>query len=343
MKKIIMVGPDSAGKGGISTVVNNFMRYFRQEECQITYVCSWKEKAKLFMSLRAWCQLFLLTHRQHIEIVHMHVSQDASFYRKAFLLTAIKKNTKVIFHMHAPHFDLFYQRKKQNQNRIKNIFDRVDLIVALSEEWAQFYRQLTSTKVQVIENAVNVPATFHYQSQSKNILTFGRICERKGSQDIVALAKRVEKKMPDLKFILYGDTDETTKGIIQKIQDSACRNIEIRGWTDQQEELLKECALHLLPSYHEGVPMAILESMAQGVPNLATDVGGIKQVVKHQVNGYLVSPGNIDEMEQCLLAFFNDNDTRCLFSNQARRMIEEHFSIPKYFQRWNKVYTSLSN
>ncbi|MEO1768416.1 glycosyltransferase family 4 protein [Candidatus Enterococcus ferrettii] len=343
MKKIIMVGPDSKGKGGISTVIHNFIHSFKQEEWQVSYVCSWKANAKLLYSLRAWCQLFFLTHTQQIEIVHIHVSQDASFYRKALLLTAIKKNAKVIFHMHAPQFDLFYQRKStRGQNRIEKIFNRVDLVVALSEEWAQFYQQLTTTKVQVIENAVNVPEAFHYQVHSKNILTFGRICERKGSQDIVTLAKRIEKKLPDLRFSLYGDTDETTVKIIQQIKDLDCHNVELHGWTDQQEELLKDCALHLLPSYHEGVPMAILETMANGVPNLATEVGGINQVVKHQINGYLVSPGSIDEMEHYLLAFFNDPEMRCRFSNQARMMIDEHFSIPNYLQSWNRVYQSLT-
>lgn len=343
MKKMIMVGPDSGGQGGISTVIHNFKHYFKQEEWQVIYVCSWKAKYKLFYGLKAWWQLLLLTHRQSIEIVHLHVSQDSSFYRKALLLTAIKKNTKVIFHMHAPQFDLFYQKKsKRGQRRIEKIFNQVDVIIALSEEWAEFYQQLTSTSVEVIENAVHVPAAFHYQVQSKNILTFGRICERKGSQDIVKLAKRIEKKLPEVRFILYGDTDETTEKIIQQIRDLDCRNIKIKGWTDQQKELLTDCALHLLPSYHEGVPMAILETMAHGVPNLATDVGGIKQVVKHQKNGYLVSPGDIDEMEQCLLAFFSDTETRCCFSTQSRMMIEEHFSISRYLESWNRVYTSLA-
>ncbi|MBV7391192.1 glycosyltransferase family 4 protein [Enterococcus sp. ALS3] len=344
MSRIIMVGPESTGKGGISTVIKNFIQYFPENNnLQIDYLFSWHENYKLRYALQSFGQLWHKTHTKKIAIVHFHVSQDASFYRKSVLLKAVKKGTKTIFHMHAPNFEKFYQQASVKKKQyIRKILDQIDLIVALSEEWAVYYQSLTKTEVIVIHNAVYVPQDNHYQAQSMNILTFGRICERKGSQDIVTVASRLEKKIPKLRFHLFGDTDETTVNIIEKIKQLDCKNIELHSWTTNQQDLLADCALHLLPSYHEGVPMAILETMAFGVPNLATDVGGIKQVLEDKKNGFLVVPGDVDQMEEDILNFFSNVEKRKDFSVHAKQKIEDHFSISAYFLIWENVYESLS-
>ena len=344
MTKVLMVGPESSGKGGISTVIRNFIHYFPQkQDWQMQYIFSWKEQSKLRYAMRAFRRVLIDTREQEEAIVHFHVSQDASFYRKALLLKATKKGTKTIFHMHAPNFDQFYEQSSVSKRRyIRQILNKVDLIVALGEEWGEYYQKLTRTKVIVINNAVFVPQKNCYNAQSTNVLTFGRICERKGSQDILTLAKRIQNDLPDIRFHLYGDTDETTPKIIGKMKQLGCNNVVIHGWTTNQEELLTDCSLHLLPSYHEGIPMAILETMASGIPNLATDVGGVGQVVKDQKNGFLVTPGDVDQMEEAIRSFFASSEKRQQLSTNAKKMIEDHFSITAYLQAWEHVYESLS-
>ena len=343
MAKIIMIGPESTGKGGISTVIRNFRQYFPTDHnWQLQYVFSWNEKHKLRYALRSFQQLLIAAHTQKLAIVHFHVSQDASFYRKALLLRAVKKETKTIFHMHAPNFDQFYEKASTKQkNYIRRVLDKVDIIVALGEEWASYYRTLTTTTVIVINNAVFVPEKSSYHPQSMNILTFGRVCERKGSHDIITLAKRIQEQLPKVRFHLYGDRDQTTPAILRRLEESGCTNVEIHGWTSDQQELLKDCGLHLLPSYHEGIPMAVLETMVAGIPNLATDVGGISQVITDRENGFLVVPGAIDEMEERLLSFFSDDKLRKELSEQAKQKIEAQFSLDAYIANWESLYDSL--
>lgn len=245
--------------------------------------------------------------------------------------------------MHAPNFDQFYEKASTKQkNYIRRVLDKVDIIVALGEEWANYYRTLTTTTVIVINNAVFVPEKSSYHPQSMNILTFGRVCERKGSHDIITLAKRIQEQLPKVRFHLYGDSDQTTPAILRRLEESGCTNVEIHGWTSDQQELLKDCGLHLLPSYHEGIPMAVLETMAAGIPNLATDVGGISQVITDRENGFLVVPGAIDEMEERLLSFFSDDKLRKELSEQAKQKIEAQFSLDAYIANWESLYDSLS-
>ncbi len=88
--------------------------------------------------------------------------------------------------------------------------------------------------------------------------------------------------------------------------------------------------------------MAVLETMAAGIPNLATDVGGISQVITDRENGFLVVPGAIDEMEERLLSFFSDDKLRKELSEQAKQKIEAQFSLDAYIANWESLYDSLS-
>ena len=85
MKRIIMVGPKSTGKGGISTVIKNFIDYFpNNQKYQIRYFFSWNEKGKLFYAFRAFCQLFKATHTREVAIVHFMCLKMQAFIEKLY-------------------------------------------------------------------------------------------------------------------------------------------------------------------------------------------------------------------------------------------------------------------
>ena len=120
-------------------------------------------------------------------------------------------------------------------------------------------------------------------------------------------------------------------------------NVTLGGWIEKekQQSILKASLLHLLPSYHEGLPMSILESMSYGIPNLTSNVGGIPQVVRDGENGMMVDPGNINEMFEKIVFFLENDKLRKSYSENAYQMIQEHFSIEAYFIKWNQLYKEL--
>lgn len=84
----------------------------------------------------------------------------------------------------------------------------MDGIVVLSTEWATFYQTLTQTPITIIANAVELPKQYKYHSQSKQIITLGRLGERKGTYDILKLAGVIQSRFPDIQFTLYGDGEQ---------------------------------------------------------------------------------------------------------------------------------------
>ncbi|PJN90308.1 glycosyl transferase [Bacillus sp. mrc49] len=347
MANIVMIGPDSDAKGGIATVIKNFSIHFASEEHQISYLSSWEgggvwNVCKVF--IRTLKRLSKLIDKESVDIVHIHVAQKGSFFRKALLARyARKKGVKVILHIHGSQFDVFYKNAPSLFKKIiRSSLHDADSIVVLSEEWEMVFKELTITPITVIENAVMIPAVNRYNVHAKNIVTFGRIGNRKGSYDILDVAEMVFKRNPEINFILYGDGD--IKEVSQLIKKRNLSNVIIGGWIGPEEKvkIYSETGLHLLPSYHEGLPMAILETMANGVPNISTNVGGIPQVIHNEKNGFLVKPGDTKQMTLYILEFFSNETSRNDLSKEAYSMIKTKFSMSIYLKKWECLYGELA-
>ncbi|MHC5280845.1 glycosyltransferase family 4 protein [Listeria kieliensis] len=337
---ILMVGPDPKEKGGIATVISNFKQYYTSEKHQLFFLSSWSEKSKWKTEWQAFRLIRKVIHDQKIDIVHFHVAQKGSFYRKALLSRLVPKHCRVIFHMHASQFDLFYEKSRWMMKAlIRHIFNRIDHVVVLGENWKKFYQTVTSTEVSIIQNAVQVPERPSYDEKSKTIVTFGRIGKRKGSYDLLQVAARMDKDFPEVKFVLYGDGD--IEGVSDEIKMMGLQNVELGGWVSKEEqaEILKTTMLHFLPSYREGLPMAVLETMAAGIPNLTTNVGDIPAVISDGKNGMLVCPGEVEVMANELACFIkDDNSIQNRYSKNARQTIKQNFSFEAYMRSWEQIY-----
>lgn len=338
---ILMVGPDYNAKGGMATVMKNFYKYY-PEQNNLFFLISWKEKRKFIMFLNSIFTIRKLIKKHSIDIVHFHVSEDFGFYRKAIFSLLVSKKVKKIFHFHSATFDLFYSKSNRFYRfLITKSLNRIDQIVALTEEWRAFYDTITSSDICVIHNAVPIPTNKLYNHSSVKIVTFGRIGYRKGSYDIVKLAKKLSINTSSDKqiyFYLYGDGGEEKEQLRARLIENNIYNVIIEDWLDDYEEVLQETAIHLLPSYHEGMPLSVLETMSYGIPNIASNVGGLSEVIEDGINGFFVKPGDTEDMEDIILRLLNDEVLRNKISIESRHTIIKHFSLPVYFDKWDQLY-----
>lgn len=336
-----MVGPNAESKGGIATVIGNFKEQYTDQ--QVFYLDTWEEKYKYQAGLKAFWTIRKKVKRHRIDIVHFHVAQKGSFFRKALLAKWVRKKGRVVFHMHASQFDTFYESASPWLKRwIRKTLDQLDGLVVLSDEWRDYYEMITKTTITVIENAVRAPKAPNYNPNAKQIVTFGRIGQRKGSYDILKVAEQLGESFPQIEFVFYGDGEIAQ--VEEEIKQKQLHNVRVGGWVtaEMKVEVMRETLLHLLPSYQEGLPMAILETMAEGIPNLATNVGGIPQVLQDEQNGYMIQPADVPAMTTKLTAFLTNETKRKELSEAAFQMIQKNFSIDNYFTKWNQFYASLS-
>jgi Glycosyltransferase len=332
-----MVGPDMHEKGGISTVIRNFST----GGLPIIIMSSWQTNARIREFIKIVSRLRIIIRDNNVEIVHFHVAQRGSFYRKAILSYLVPKGKKIIFHMHASQFDDFFENNSGRLKKwfIRKVLDHVDVLVAVSKQWKEYYQSITKTKVYYINNSVQTGQINLSSSTSKRIVTLGRIGKRKGSYDIVSIAKEVCVIDPEISFDLYGD------GEIERFQELTAElsNVRVHTWIDKEHfyDELRGASFHFLPSYHEGLPMSILETMALGIPNIASDTGGISTVIENGKNGYLVTAGAITKMVNIILEACSNSNLIEKMSRESIQTIEENFGLDAYFEQWEELYNSL--
>jgi glycosyltransferase involved in cell wall biosynthesis/protein-tyrosine-phosphatase len=156
--------------------------------------------------------------------------------------------------------------------------------------------------------------------------TVGRLSPVKAQRDLLRAAQRILRKERDARFLIVGDgplRQALAATAAQLGVDRACRFLDSR---DDICDLAAAMDVFVLPSLHEGIPMALLEAMALGRPVVATAVGGVPEVVTDRVNGLLVAPGDDRALADACLALALDPSWARTLGDAARRTVTERFS-----------------
>ncbi|MBA4394252.1 MAG: hypothetical protein C0407_11945 [Desulfobacca sp.] len=355
MDKILMVGPHSDRvKGGVSSCVRNILSSELIKDYPITYIAS-KVDGPNFIKLGVAIQaLFIFLWKictTRVALVHIQGSHYASFYRKMiFILLAKMGRKKVLFHCHGSRFDQFYQDGPDWQKLlIRKILSLCDLVVALSPSWKAFFEEfLEASSVRMLENAIPLRT---YQlpkdqekpfSQGPIILFAGEVGERKGAYDLLAIIPELVLQVPQVTIQLAGNGD------LDKIQAVAKRlkiedHMQLKGWVSAEKMigLYYQADLFVLPSYHEGLPVAILEAMACGLPVVSTRVGGIPELICDGENGLLINPGDRKALLGALSSLLGNPVLRQEMALKNVQKIKEKYDIPNYIEKLKSLYQEI--
>jgi len=142
-------------------------------------------------------------------------------------------------------------------------------------------------------------------SDEYRFLCIGRLCEQKGQLLLLEAFSRFIKRGFKAHLTLAGDGEMRSEIESFVKQHSLESNTTITGWVDsiQIKKLLGTSDAMLLPSFAEGLPVAIMEAMATGVPVISTAIAGIPELLKEKATGFLVCPGSVQSLEDALISF----------------------------------------
>ena len=348
--RVLMCASSLKVKGGMVSVVKNYLGCRDWGNVRITFIPTHIETNKYLLMAYfsiAYIRILGLILLGKIDIAHLHVAERGSFYRKAFILQTLKRfGVKVILHHHGAEFDLFYNglsgKRKEYVNKILRM---ADLNIVLSQRLVQMIKgKSPKAKVEVLSNAVNVPQTNPYNLQSRNVLFLGRLGHRKGTYDLLEAIKNLDRTLPaDVKFYLCGDGEvEEVKKKVEEMKIT--HRIAHIGWTDgqQKENFMAQSMINVLPSYNEGLPMTILETMAHGIPNISTSIASIPEVLHDEENGFLITPGDVDTLCKRILQLIDDNSLRTRFSQASYKLVKYSFSLNANIQKLSRFYKILT-
>jgi glycosyltransferase involved in cell wall biosynthesis len=164
---------------------------------------------------------------------------------------------------------------------------------------------------------------------------------QKAPRDFIKLAQLVCRDIPKAKFILVGD------GVLRKnierwiYEFNLQERIILTGWRKDVPRILSETDIFVLTSLWEGLPISVLEAMAAALPIVATNTGGISEIISEGKTGFLVAPRDMDEMNRKLGLLLKDEDLRKRIGQNARDSLDGNFCIKNMKTQNENLYRGL--
>lgn len=345
--KVLFLGVSKNTKGGMTSVIISYLNNIENMQ----FIPTWKlgnKVLKYYYALQALIRIVIkLIFNKRIKIVHLHGAANASFWRCRIYINISKYfSKKIILHEHAADFKEFFNTCDKKHKIIATL-NKCDILIVLSQSWKQYFISIgiNDDKIIVLNNVVNSPRSKNISKTQDNklhLLYLGEISKRKGCFDLLDCINQSREIFKEKIFLRIGGNvvDRDINAYIRKY--SLQNIIKYEGWISgiQKDEMLRWADVYILPSYNEGLPIAILESMSYKHPIISTKVGGIPEVVKNLFNGILIEPGNIKDMALAINYYLDNPNEIFVQGNHGYQMVQQ-FLPEVVFEKLSKLYKSL--
>lgn len=354
MKKIIMMGPMYPAIGGMATVLENLSKSILIDNFDIIFWNTAKETSdqrSFITAVKKRLSILFSFYRKVKEFkpdyIHIHTCSGfiTFFLDSCFALISRIFKIPYIIHIHGAAFDRFLKSQSRLKlNFIMNVLHNAKNVVALTDEWKNIFENEFGLKnVTVILNSVpRVDFNRQLSDKCTGILYMGQICSRKGTKDLVKAFS--EAKLSDVKLHLAGDfggdvTKEDLENYITTFGSSE-NNIIVEGPVQgtKKNKLMEECSVFCLPSYAEGLPMAVLEAMSYRQAIITTDVGGLPGLISNKVNGILIQPGDIQSLKYYLELLVHNVELRKILAVNGYETFLSKYSVNAAYKFYSKLY-----
>lgn len=281
-----------------------------------------------------------LTSRR-VEVLHTHRYKDTVLGTIAARLARVPKVVRTVHGLAEP-MTGWDRLKFQAYGALDTTALRyfADRIIAVSNEMADTLRAdgyrrsavvpihngIDVSKARVGRDPRRVREELGIETEALVIGTIGRLAPVKAHADLLRTAQRILHRAPHARFLFVGDGPLRSELAATAAQLGVDRACVFAGARQDTFDLLAAMNMFVLPSLHEGVPMALLEAMILGKPVVATAVGGVPEIVQDRVTGLLVAPRDDRRLADACLELAADQRLAQSLGSAARRAIVDHFS-----------------
>jgi sugar transferase (PEP-CTERM/EpsH1 system associated) len=291
-------------------------------------------------------KLARLLKKEQIEILHLHNS-TAFFY--GVLAGKIAGVPVIIYTEHAR--DIFPSMRVRIADKALSLFTHRIVVVAeyLKRNLVR-YEKFNPKKITVIYNGVDpqkfngdfdsraVKKTFDIDEDRLVIGIVARLDPIKNHKCLLRAMKMVVAELPKTILLIVGDGPflQELKSFINTL--SLNSYVRFLGMRSDIPELMSIMDVFVLCSLSEGLPLTLLEAMASGRAIIATNVGGIPEVIEHGINGLLVEPDNHRALTEAIIQLLRDKSLAKRISESARNKLMENFTLDKMTEKYKEIY-----
>ncbi|BAI74226.1 hypothetical protein AZL_a06950 (plasmid) [Azospirillum sp. B510] len=305
----------------------------------------------LYLGLTLTRMAWLLARRQ-ASVVHINVSERASFLRKAAVqAVAGLLGCPTVVHLHGASFVEFFQGGLFARAISRWLFNRCGRVVVLGDNWRDFLVQSVRTdprKIRVLYNAVPDvgadlgPPEPPVAGAVLSLLVLANLSERKGIGTLLrACALLKERGQPFRVTIGGGGNVEGYRAMAAGL--GVAEECDFLGWVgrDEAHAHIRSHDILLLPSTHEGLPMVILEALSAQLPVITTPVGSIPEVLTDGETARIIPVNDAGALADAVLQLGRDPDLYRGLAENGRRLFLKRFVIDAYAKSLLAIYQEL--
>lgn len=356
---VLLLGPHRAAVSGVSTHLNLLMDSMLAEDYEVVHFqvgSEGRDEGSIGKLLRLAASPFFLAASiifRHVSIVHINTSLNRKAYWRdiVYLFIAKALGARVVYQVHGGELPRrFFAGSPLLTAFLRRTLRLPDVVVVLAQVELRAYREFVpGQEVVALPNGIDcrpysgVPTVLSDPTHPLQLVYIGRIAREKGLYETLQGLRLAHELGVDVRLVIAGTGAEETRlrryaqalGIAARV----CFVGPVFG--HDKVRLLSGADAMVLPSYSEGLPYALLESMAAGVPVIATPVGAIPDVVSDGIHGFLVPPRDGKAIAESLAILAGDREKLSWMSRACRRRVRAAFSIERLAQEFAHHYARL--
>jgi L-malate glycosyltransferase len=299
----------------------------------------------------AW-RLARFLRREQVDVIHAH--QYTPFFY-GIMARLLYRRPPILFTEHGRHFPDYPRRKRILANRL--LLERRDRVIGVGEAVRQALitnEGIPADRVGVIYNGIDTQRFTDRPSERDEvrreiglqpgdfaILMVARLDYLKDHATAIRMLARVARQAPYAKLVLAGDGPERAKVEELIAELGIARQVRMLGLRKDVARLVQAADLFLLTSISEGIPLTVIEAMAAKLPVVATQVGGMAEVVEHGVSGLLAPSGDDARLAACVLRLVHDAQMRREMGEQGQQRARTLFSESDMQARYVECYEAM--
>lgn len=310
----------------------------------------------LIKDIRAFWEIYHFIKKGKFDIIHTHTSKAGILGRWA------AKLAKVAIIVHKPHGHIFYGYFGPFMTKIFIYIEKLtalitDKIITLTEKGIEEHVKFGiagSDKFISVYSGIEIDKFSNFKpdiSSQKKILqipsdvfvigTVSRLDPVKGNKYFIASLPGITQIFPQLRAVFVGEGTEKEELRLYAEKLGVLKNVIFLGTYQDVRPLICIFDIFILTSLNEGMGRVLLEAQALGVPVIATNVGGIPEVVRDRVTGILVPAANPQVLTEAIVSLLKDKAKRDSMSQEAKKWVNSQFSAETMVSKISGLYESL--
>ena len=290
-----------------------------------------------------------LVSKEHFDVVHISSSGRWGFLRDLFITKIAQyHNVRVIVHMHFGRIPQIIETHGGERLLLLHLINRIDRVVVMDMSSFRALSRNGFDNISYLPNPLSSEVTnlisnnIQLRRITNRIVFAGHIIESKGVFELVKACKEIN----DVQVDLFGYiTDESIKYKLMELSGGASW-LHILGNKTQEEviQAMLSCSIFVLPSYSEGFPNVILESMACGCPIISTPVGAIPEMLDIEGAfpcGVCVPVKDSIALKEAIVSLLSNQNLAYQLGMRARKRVLEHYSMPEIWSQLVRIWLSV--